>query len=264
MRFEGKVALITGAGRNIGAAIARAFGAEGANVAVIDINGPSAHETARNIQAGGRKTRAWALDVGDSSAVAKIVNEVREHFGTIHILVNNAALISRAIGISHTVIEMSEELWDQFFRVNIKGAFLMSREVARIMINDGVRGRIINITSGSAETARIGDGAYCCTKAALAMFTRVLAMELAPHTITVNSVSPGLIQYPQEEPLTPARRKYVEAMLQGIPLKRCGTPEEVARAVLFLAEDQSEYITATSVAVNGGSLAGRATVPKCA
>ncbi len=264
MRFEGKVALITGAGRNIGAAIARAFGVEGASVAVVDIDGFTAEETARKIQTDGGKARAWALDVGDASAVAEIVNQVREHFGTIHVLVNNAAILSRAIGRTYNVLEMPEELWDRFFQVNVKGAFLMSREVSRIMIRDEVHGRIINITSGSAETARIGDAPYCCTKAALAMFTRVLAMELAPYDINVNSVSPGLIQYPQEGPMTPDRRKYVEAMLEQIPLKRYGRPEDIARAVLFLADEGSDYITGTRLGVNGGNLAGRASIPRCA
>jgi len=161
-----------------------------------------------------------------------------------------------------TALDLSEDIWDQSFRVNVKGAFLMSREVGRLMIRDGVKGRIVNITSGAAESACIGAAQYCCSKAALAMLTRVLALELAPHGITVNSVSPGLIQVPQQAPLTPGRREYREAFLRGIPMNRFGHPEEVARAVLFLAEDGSEYITGDTIRVDGGTLAGRSYLPK--
>ncbi len=264
MRFKGKVALVTGGGKNIGAAIAMAFGEEGAAVAVVDIDGFSAEETARKIQAEGGAALAWALDVGNASAVAGIVNQVPEHFGTIHVLVNNAALVTRTSGTINTVLEIPEEMWDKFFRVNVKGAFLMSREVSRIMIRDGVRGRIVNITSAAAESARVGAGHYCCSKAALAMFTRVLALELAPHGITVNSVSPGFIQVPQSGPMTAARKEYMEAFLRGIPVNRHGRPEEVARAVLFLAEESSEYITGESIRVDGGVLSGRTYLPKSA
>lgn len=262
MRFEGKVALITGAGKNIGAAIAKAFGAEGAIVAVTDIDAFSAEETAKQIQAEGAEARAWALDVGNALSVSAVVNQVRQQFGKIHVLVNNAALVPRTPGTNVPVIEMPDEMWDLFFRVNVKGAFLMSREVSRIMIGDGVRGRIINITSGSAESARIGAAHYCCSKAALAMLTRVLALELAPHSITVNSVAPGVIQVSQEGPISPARREYMEAFLKGIPLNRFGHPEEVAKVVLFLAEEGSEYITGETIRVDGGILAGRTFLPK--
>ena len=264
MRFKGKVALVTGGGKNIGAAIAMAFGEEGAAVAVVDIDGSSAEETARKIQAEGGAAFAWALDIGNASAVAEIVNQVLEHFGTIHVLVNNAGLVTRTSETITTVLETPEEMWDKFFRVNVKGAFLMSREVSRIMIRDGVRGRIVNITSAAAESARVGAGHYCSSKAALAMFTRVLALELASHGITVNSVSPGFIQVPQSGPMTAARKEYMEAFLRGIPVNRHGRPEEIARAVLFLAEERSEYITGESIRVDGGALAGRTYLPKSA
>jgi len=264
LRFEGKVALVTGAGKNIGAAIAKAFGAEGAIVAVTDINASSAEETAKQIQAEGREARAWALDVGNALSVSTVVNQVRQQFGEIHVLVNNAALVPRGPGSNVPVIEMPDEMWDLFFRVNVKGAFLMSREVSRIMIRDGVPGRIVNITSGSAESARVGAAHYCCSKASLAMLTRVLALELAPHRITVNSVAPGFIQVSYGGPVSPARREYMEAFLKGIPLNRFGHPEEVARVVLFLAEEGSAYITGETIKVDGGALAGRAFLPKSA
>jgi NAD(P)-dependent dehydrogenase (short-subunit alcohol dehydrogenase family) len=262
LRFKDRVALITGAGRNIGAVIAQAFAAEGAAVALIDIDASSVEEAAGQIKTHGGNSRAWPLDVGTAAAAAEVTSQVWAHFGAVHILVNNAAVVPRTPESNAPAIDLPEEIWDQAFRVNVKGAFLMSREVGRLMIRDGIRGRIVNIISAAAESARAGAAQYCCSKAALAMLTRVLALEWAPHGITVNSVSPGLIQIPQQAPLTPGRREYREAFLRGIPMKRFGSPEEVARAVLFLAEDSSEYITGDTIRVDGGALAGRSYLPK--
>ena len=261
MRFKEKVALVTGAGRNIGAAIARAFAAEGAAVALIDIDGPAAEETAAQINAEGGNSRAWPVDVGMAAAAAQVSREVRAHFRAIHILVNNAAVVPRTAESNAMAFELSEDLWDQAFRVNVKGAFLMSREVGRLMIKDGAGGRIVNIISAAAESPRVGAIQYCCSKAALAMLTRVLAMELAPYGITVNSVSPGLIQIPQTTPPTPGRQEYREAFLRGVPMNRFGRPEEVARAVLFLAEDGSDYITGDTIRVDGGRWRAEAICP---
>jgi NAD(P)-dependent dehydrogenase (short-subunit alcohol dehydrogenase family) len=179
-------------------------------------------------------------------------------------LVNNAAMVTRTPDTIATVLEAPLEMWEAFFRVNVTGAYLMSREVSRIMIGDRVRGRIVNITSTASESARVGAAHYCCSKAALAMFTRVLALELAPHGITVNSVSPGYIQVTQGVPMTPGRKEYREAFLRGIPVNRAGRPEEIARAVLFLAEENSEYITGENIRVDGGALAGRSHLPRSA
>lgn len=264
MRFKDKVALVTGAGRNIGAAIAKAFAAEGAAVALIDIDTIAAEKTAGQIKTDGGNCRVWSLDVGMAAAVAEVSSQVRAHFGAVHILVNNAAVVPRSPESNALALDLSEEIWDQAFRVNVKGAFLMSREVGRLMVRDKARGRIVNIISAAAESPRVGAVQYCCSKSALAMLTRVLALELAPHGITVNSVSPGLIQIPHQAPLTPARRAYREAFLRGIPMNRFGHPEEVARAVLFLAEDGSEYITGDTIRVDGGTLAGRSYLPKSA
>lgn len=262
MRFKQRVAVITGAGRNIGAAIARAFAAEGAAVALIDIDASAAERTAEQVRTMGGKCQVWTLDVGMAAAVAEVASKVRDHFGAVHILVNNAAVVPRTPESNAVALDLSEDIWDQAFRVNVKGAFLMSREVGRLMIQDGSRGRIVNMISTAAESPRVGAVQYCCSKAALAMLTRVLALEFAPHRITVNSVSPGLILVPQQAPLTPATREYREAFLRGIPMNRFGHPEEVARAVLFLAEDGSEYITGDTIRVDGGTLAGRSYLPK--
>jgi NAD(P)-dependent dehydrogenase (short-subunit alcohol dehydrogenase family) len=262
MRFKGKVVVVTGGGKNIGAGIASAFGAEGAEVAVDDIDLAAAEEIAHKINASGGKAWAWGADVSDAAAVSRMVAEVRNQMGPIHILINNAALVTRTAGTTSLVVDMPDEEWDRFFRINVKGPFLMSREVARAMIKDCIKGRIINITSGAAESARIGASHYCSSKAALSMFTRVLAMELAPHGITANAVSPGLFPPPQKEPLTEGRKLYLEATLSGIPVGRFGRPEEIARTVLFLAEDGSDYISGATVRVDGGSMAGRTHLPR--
>ncbi len=264
MRFQEKVALVTGAGRNIGAAIAKAFGAEGATVAAVDIELASAEKTAEVIRAAGGKGSAWKLDVSDAAEVATIVSQVRESFGRIDILVNNAGQVGRKPEFNVLIHELSEEVWDQFFRVNAKGPFLMSRAVSQIMIRDKTPGRIINITSAAAESARVGGGGYCCSKAALAMLTRVLALELGPLGIAINSVSPGYIEVPQPGTVTSSRKEYREAFLRNVPMHRPGYPEEIARAVLFLAEDGSSFITGESLRVDGGALAGRMNLPKSA
>lgn len=263
MRFQEKVALVTGAGKNIGAAIAKAFAVEGATVAAVDIDLASAEKTAEGLRATGGKGQAWKLDVGDSRAVAAVVPQVRDAFGRIDILVNNAGQVARTPEANAPILELSEEVWDQFFRVNAKGSFLMSRAVGKVMIQDKVRGRIINITSAAAESARVGGGPYCTSKAALAMLTRVLALELAPYGITVNSVAPGIIEIPKAE-INPARERYIKAFVRLVPMNRLGYPEEIARAVLFLAEDGAEYITGESIRVDGGALAGRISLPKSA
>jgi NAD(P)-dependent dehydrogenase (short-subunit alcohol dehydrogenase family) len=260
LRFKGKVVLVTGAGRNIGAAIARAFGAEGATVAAADLVLSSAKETAQQIQGGGGEAQAWELDVATEGSVCEVVRQVRQRFGNIHVLVNNAAAVPRNPAANVPVQEMSLELWNHFFQVNAQGPFLMSREVSRVMIRGGVRGRIVNITSGAGESARIGAAHYCCSKAALAMLTRVMALELGPYGITVNSVSPGLIQVQME--MTPVRLEFMKSFLKAIPLNRYGQPEEIARAVLFLAEEDSGYITGESLRVDGGALAGRFHLPR--
>ena len=264
MRFKGKVALVTGAGKNIGAAISKAFGAEGAAVAAVDMDLASAEKTAEEIRAAGGKARAWKLDIGDSAAVGAVVPQVRDSLGGIHILVNNAGQVARTPDLNALIQDLAEEAWDRFFRVNAKGTFLVSRAVCQVMIRDRVPGRIVNITSAAAESARIGGAGYCCSKAALAMFTRVLAMELGPLGITVNSVAPGYIEVPQPGTVTPGRKEYREAFLRNVPMNRPGYPEDIARAVLFLAEDQAGYITGESIRVDGGALTGRLNLPKSA
>jgi NAD(P)-dependent dehydrogenase (short-subunit alcohol dehydrogenase family) len=149
---------------------------------------------------------------------------------------------------------MSEAEWDAVFDTNVKGMFLVSRAVARQMIAGGVAGRIVNISSGAANSGRVGAAHYCASKAAVNMFTRVLAIELAPHGIVVNAVAPGLIEVPGWS----LSEAYIDALVSATPLGRIGQPEDVARAVLYLASPAATFITGTVLGVDGGSQAGRA------
>jgi NAD(P)-dependent dehydrogenase (short-subunit alcohol dehydrogenase family) len=148
---------------------------------------------------------------------------------------------------------MSESEWDAVFDTNVKGMFLVSQAVARRMIERSAGGRIVNISSGSAKSGRIGAAHYCASKAAVDMFTRVLALELAPHDIAVNAVAPGLIEVPDWS----LSEEYINALIALTPMGRIGQPEDIARAVFYLASPEATFITGSVLAVDGGSLAGR-------
>jgi NAD(P)-dependent dehydrogenase (short-subunit alcohol dehydrogenase family) len=254
MNFADRVVLVTGAAGGIGRAIAAAFLETGAAVMANDMDGDRLREAATDLQS--IAENSFDLNVGDvrvSDAVESMVVETTRRFGRIDILVNNAG-----IGLSSRVVDMSEDEWDAVLNTNLRGPFLLSRAAARHMIERGGGGKIINITSGSYKNARIGASHYCASKAALAMFTRVLALELAEHRVNVNSVAPGLIDIERRK--TPP--DYIKAYLQMVPWGRMGKPEEIAQAVLFLASEKAEYITGEILEVSGGSSAGLYFLPQ--
>ena len=252
--FAGKVALVTGAARGIGHGIAGSFARAGAGVAVADYAADSAATTSAQLAAEtGSPTLPVAVDVRDAASVAAMVDSTLKHFGRIDVLVNNAGVYPNS-----PVLEMDEAEWDAVFETNVKGAFLVCRAVGRAMIDRGEGGRIVNISSGAAVSGRRGGAHYCASKAALNMFTKVLAIELAPHKITVNAVAPGIIEVERTGDLAP---EYVEAILSTLPAGRIGTPADVANAVLFLASPASTFITGAILNVDGGSTAGRTGLP---
>ena len=254
MNFQNHTVLVTGAGGGIGRAIATAFVQAGANVMANDMDGSRLQETLTKLQSMGEdRIGTFVADVRDRNEVEALSAETLQRFGRIDILVNNAG-----IGPSTPVLEMADEEWDAVLATNLKGPFLLSRAVARHMVSRGEGGKIVNITSGSYKTARIGAAHYCASKAALAMLTKVLALELAEHRINVNSVAPGLIDI--EKRSTP--RQYVDAFTKMIPLGRMGRPDEVARAVLFLASKDAEYITGAILELSGGAIAGWYNMPR--
>ena len=243
-----RVVFITGAGHGIGRAISEAFARDGEAVVVADRAGERAREVAEAIGTEGGAALAVEVDVRDAAAVEQAVQQAMERFGRIDVLVNNAGIYPNTL-----VVEMDEAEWDAVFDVNVKGMFLVSRAVARRMIARGEGGRIVNISSGSARSGRIGAAHYCASKAAVEMFTKVLAMELAPYDIVVNAVAPGLIEVPDWS----LKEAYIDAMVAATPLGRIGQPEDIARAVRYLASPEATFITGTVLGVDGGSMAGR-------
>lgn len=210
-RFANQVVLVTGAAQGIGFAIAEQFLREGAKVALNDISTAKLDEALKNLSdLDETHLLAVPADVRNQTQCKAMITKIVKHWGHIDILVNNAGIYP-----SHLVLDMSEEDWDRVMDTNVKGLFLISQAVAREMIKQHVRGQIINISSGSYHRGRVGSAHYCASKAAGVMFTRVLAMELAPHGIRVNAVAPGLID---TETLN-LDETYIESTLTQIPLE---------------------------------------------
>ena len=244
-----RVALVTGGAHGIGRGIAQAFARSGARVAIADSREREAESTAKEIAADtGAEVLPVVVDVRDAASVEAAVERAEAELGPIDVLVNNAGIYPNT-----PVVDMDEAEWDAVFNTNVKGMFLVSRAVARRMIARGEGGRIVNISSGAAESGRIGAAHYCSSKAAVNMFTRVLALELAPHEIVVNAVAPGLIEVPDWS----LSDEYINALIALTPMGRIGQPEDIARAVLYLASPEATFITGTVLGVDGGSLAGR-------
>jgi 3-oxoacyl-[acyl-carrier protein] reductase len=246
VRFDGKVALVTGAARGIGQAIALALAHEGADVIVADVDLDRAQQIAQEIEGLGRKAKAVPADVSDRKAVQRLVSEALSLFGKIDILVNNAGIIRRG-----TFVEHDPEEWDKVLNVNLGGTFNCTREVVPLMIKQG-GGKIINVSS---VVGRMGDIAsapsYGTSKGAINTFTKSLARELAPYGINVNAVAPHAIETEMSQEWSEEKRRQI---VEAIPMKRLGQPEEVAEAVAFLASDGANFITGHVLDVNGGYL----------
>jgi NAD(P)-dependent dehydrogenase (short-subunit alcohol dehydrogenase family) len=244
MKLKDRVAVVTGAGRNIGEAVARLFAAEGARVAAVDLDRARGERTAAAIRQAGGTAEPFVTDVAKASEVAALVKAVVERFGRIDILVNNVA-----ISDNKSILEITEEDWDRVMNVTLKSQFLMSKAAAQQMIQQGGGGTIINVGSTSGWQGRRRAIAYSAAKGAIANFTRALAVQLAPHNIRVNAIVPNKIGSPVgREEFDPTRP--VENML-----KRPGQPEEAAKAILFLASDDSSFVIGENLFVDGGTMA---------
>lgn len=243
-RFEGKTVLVTGAARGIGLEIAEAFAAEGAAVVIGDISREEAAAAAAGISGKtGAKTLGLALDVSKEAGCDSAVEESVKAFGKLDVLVNNAGITRDTL-----VLRMKEADFDAVVDVNLKGSFLMAKAACRYMLK-ARSGRIINISSVVGQSGQAGQANYAASKAGLIGLTKSLAREFAPRGVLVNAVAPGFIRTRMTESLKDEAKAKVAEL---IPLGRIGEPAEVAKAVMFLAGEDSSYVTGQVLAVNGG------------
>jgi len=241
--LTGRTAVVTGGSRGIGKAIGAALAGAGARVAVHDVLVGEATATAKELSQLGPECIALPCDVSNPEGVKIAIDRTLEAFGGIHVLVNNAGITRDSL-----LLRLGEEDWDRVLAVNLKGAFLMSKAVARPMMKARA-GSIVNIASVSGLIGNAGQANYAAAKAGLVALTKATARELAGRGVRVNAVAPGFIETAMTGELSEEVR---EGMLSTIPLGRPGTPEDVARAVLFLAGDESSYITGQTLVVDGG------------
>ncbi|EJU13434.1 short-chain dehydrogenase/reductase SDR [Sphingomonas sp. LH128] len=242
MSLAGKNAVVTGAARGLGRAIALRLAADGAAVAAWDLNREGAEETARMIIEKGGKAIGLAANSAKADEIATAAAATREALGPIQILVNNAAL-SPFVKFS----DLDEQTWDALMAINLKGPFLCVKEIIPDMLAAG-HGRIVNIASSSAQTGSAHQAHYAASKGGVLGFTKALAMEFATSGITVNAVPPGFVNTEglREAPVD------IEGYAPMTPMKRPGRPENIAAAVAFLASDDADYITGHTLSVNGG------------
>jgi 3-oxoacyl-[acyl-carrier protein] reductase len=241
--LEGQIALVTGASRGIGAAIAQELGKLGANVIGTATRESGAKQISQALQQSGIKGAGMALDVNDASQVEAVLKKIADEFGTLSILVNNAGITKDTL-----LMRMSDEDWDAVLSTNLKSVFRMSQAVLRPMMKARY-GRIINISSVVGHMGNAGQTNYAAAKAGMAGFTKSLAREVGSRNITVNCVAPGFIDTDMTRALSEEHRNN---LLQHIPLGRLGGAEEVAATVGFLASARAGYITGETLHVNGG------------
>ncbi len=251
MRFEDKVVVVTGAGSGIGRACAENFAAEGAKVAVVDINKSSADAVVEQIKSTGRQAAAIIADVSKASDAEKIAQEAVARFGGIDCLVNNAGIQTYG-----TVVDTDEALWDRTININLKSVFLVSKHCIPVMAKRG-GGAVVNMGSVQGIRSQRNVAAYTATKGAILALTRTMALDHAAQNIRVNAVAPGSVDTPMLrwaadlfEPEDPALA--IEKWMALHPLGRVAFPEEIAQVVMFLASDQASFVTGATIVVDGG------------
>ncbi len=244
MMLENRVALVTGAGRGIGRAIALKLASEGA-IVIVNYNGSEsrAKEVVSQITEQGGKAATYQCNVADFAACGQMMETIIKDYGHLDILVNNAGITK-----DNLLMKMSEEEFDQVIDINLKGAFHCMKHVSRQMIKQR-QGRIINISSVSGVSGNAGQANYSASKAGIIGLTKTVAREMAARGITVNAIAPGFIQTEMTDVLSD---KIKESILEKIPMKQFGVPEDIGEMVLFLASDKARYITGQVICVDGG------------
>ncbi|WP_424094573.1 SDR family NAD(P)-dependent oxidoreductase [Moorena producens] len=247
LRLGGKSAIITGAGRGIGKAIAQKFLQEGARLLICDIVPDRIAAAAEELSQWG-EVYGMAGDVSDGAFCEALVKHAQEYFGEIDVLVNNAGIVA-----IEPFLEHSESAWDRVMAVNLKGTFLLGQQAARVLVAQGKGGAIINMGSTNGHVAERESAAYNASKAGVVLLTKTMAAELAPYNIRVNCVSPGFIITDLTQQ-SGAGDTFVREYPNKVPLGRCGNPEEVANLFAFLASDEASFIIGESIIIDGGQL----------
>ena len=250
--FTGRTVLVTGAAAGIGYGITEAFHEAGARVALGDLSDAGLQKAAERL---GRSPRVFThrVDVRDGRSVATFFAAAEQAVGPIDVAVANAGIYPNC-----PVVEMSVEEWDRVMETNVRGVFLTCQAAARSMMARGA-GKIITLASGAYASGRKGAAHYCASKAGVVMFTKVLAMEMGPHHVNVNCIAPGLVTVDRD--VTQVSDDYVKTLVGNIPWGRAGTPADIARAALFLASPDADFITGEVLSVDGGSGTGRTYLP---
>lgn len=256
LSLAGRTAIVTGGAMGIGRGIVERLAQAGASVVIADADLAAAELTAAELTSRGHSVFAMFVDVGDADDVHRLVADTIGWRGRLDILVNDAGIFP-----SVPVLDMSPDDFDRVIRTNLRGTFLCSREAALRMRSQGSGGRIVNVTSIDAlHPSSVGLAHYDASKHGVWGFTKNLALELAPHDIQVNAVAPGAIATPGVAAMQPAggagadQKAILDAFLTKVPMRRIGVPDDIARAVLFLASDLASYVTGTQLVVDGGRL----------
>ena len=249
--LKNKIAMVTGGRRGMGRTHALALASQGAKLVVTDIDANQCMTVVEEIKSKGGEAICFKMDVSSKDEVNKVFDEVIKHYGRLDILVNNAGIY-----VPKPALDITEEEWEQMIHINLKGQFLCAQRAAKEMAKNKW-GRIINIASvasGGVGVGIAGGAHYTATKGGVIGMTESLAVEWAPLGINVNVIGPGAIDTPMVQ-AAQIPKEAMDAMLQGVPLKRIGRPEEVSAAVVFLASEEASYITGATLYVDGGWLA---------